>query len=136
MLSIIFTPVPQDFLDTLHDKVWHDQYRCHDPLVLHWLVSLGFECLITDFAAPGAQTALASNTTMPPTQKLDYLTAKGTWENFWKGHMDLRDLFSRHGPKVCMVAPERSQVINRTISLLQRHLMLIHIKADKDIHTK
>jgi hypothetical protein len=132
----IFACVPQDFLDLLHNKVWHDQYRCHDPLVLHWLVSMGFECLITDFAAPGAQTALASNTTMPPSQKVDYETAKKSWDNFFKGHIDLRELFKQHGPKVCLVAPERTQVINRLVALLQRNLMLMHIKADKDSHTK
>jgi len=97
---------------------------------------LGFECLITDFVAPAAQTALASSTTMPPTQKLDYTTAKITWDNFCQGNMDLRDLFTHHGSKVCMVAAERSQVINRMISLLQRHLMVMHLKTDKDIHTK
>jgi hypothetical protein len=127
-----FTHVPQDFLDILDKKVWHDPFRCHDPLVLHWLVSLKFESIITDFAAPGQQTALGGNTTMPPNQKVDYETAKVTWDNFWRGHLDLQGLFKEHGSKVCLVAPERSAITNRLVALLQRYLMAQHLKTDKD----
>jgi len=128
--------VPQDFLDILGKKVWHDQYRCHDPLVLQWLVNMGYECLITDFGAPGAGTGLASNTTLPPSQKVEYETAKTSWDNFWRGHWDLVELFKQHGPKVCMVAPERTECINRLVALLQRYLMVQHLKTDKDRHNK
>ena len=124
--------MPQDFVDILNKKVWHDEYRCHDPLVLHWLVSLGYECLITDFGAPGAGTILASTTTMPPIQKVEYEAAKHSWDQFWKGHWDLGNLFQQHGSKVCMVAPERSEVINRLVALLQRYLMVQHLKRDKE----
>jgi hypothetical protein len=104
-------------------KVWADPYRAHDPLVLHWLVSLGFEALLCDFAAPSPGTALASTTTVPPAQRVDLAAAKLDWENFWKGNMGLKDLLHKHGGKVCMVTPERTEITPRLVGLLQRNLM-------------
>jgi hypothetical protein len=69
---------------------------------------------------------------MPPIQKVEYEAAKHSWDQFWKGHWDLGDLFKQHVSKVCMVAPERSEVISRSVALLQRYLMVQHLKRDKE----
>ena len=61
----------QALLDVLGSKVWADTFRAHDPLVLHWLVSLGFEKLMTDFATPSPGSALAATTAVPPDARLD-----------------------------------------------------------------
>lgn len=55
-----FEKAYQDCLSSA--KTWHnnfkdnlkgirvDEFRAHSALVLQWLVSLGFDCLVTDFA--------------------------------------------------------------------------------------
>ena len=37
----------QDFQDILQKKTCYDNYKCHDVRVLHWLVNLGYKCLMT-----------------------------------------------------------------------------------------
>ena len=39
-------------MDKLRDKVTVDPCRPHDPLVLEWLVGLGFQRLLTCFGVP------------------------------------------------------------------------------------
>ena len=79
--------------------MWADPYRAHDPLVLHWLVNLGFECLMTDFSVPVKDTALASCTTLPPDGRMDFQQAKLTWEAFWRGQLALRQLSAPTGQR-------------------------------------
>ena len=44
--------VRQAFQDILQEKTWYDTYKCHDVHVLHWLVNLGYKCLMTDMEVP------------------------------------------------------------------------------------
>ena len=125
----------QAFLDVLGTRVWADPFRAHDPLVLHWLVSLGLEKLMTDFATPSPGSALAATTTVPPDARLDLQLAKVDWEAFWRGQLSLKELFQRHGPKVCMVLPERQELTPRLVALVQRSLMPLHMEDNKDVAT-
>lgn len=129
------TIASQAVLDVLGTKVWADTFRAHDPLVLHWLVSLGFEKLMTDFATPSPGSALAATTAVPPDARLDLQHAKVDWEAFWRGQLSLKELFQRHGPKVCMVLPERQELTPRLVALVQRSLMPLHMEDNKDVAT-
>jgi len=52
--------------------------------------------------------------------------AKQTWESYWQGQNNLKDIFQAHGNKDCMVAPERMDCLPTLVSKLQRDLMELH----------
>ena len=108
-----------------------EEHRAHDPMVHHWLVSLGFETLMTDMAAPIHGTAMASTTSYTTSQRLDYRDAKLGWESFFKGDMSIKQLMATYGNKVVVVAPDRMETMPRIVAKVQRDLFELHMGEDK-----
>jgi hypothetical protein len=116
------------FLDQLAGKIWADPQRSHDPLVLNWVATaLDFDKLITCFGAPvDKMTNAIGEQAVVCKERMDLQQAKQTWESYWQGQINLKDIFQAHGNKVCMVAPERMDCLPTLVSKLQRDLMKLH----------
>ena len=115
----------QIFTDQLGDQVWVDCFRAHDNYVLHWLKSLDYTTLVTDFGAL-SKGALGDYQCMPPKGRMDILEAREVYTNFWKGRLTLKSLLSAHGPKVVMLFPEKNKYGKVFLALLQRQLLELH----------
>ena len=118
-------------MQSLGMSIKAEEHRAHDPLVHHWLVSMGFQALLTDFCAPVPGTALASSTTLPPPELVDFRDAKRAWEDYFRGHLSLQDLMRRYGRKLVLVAPDRTEYIPRLISKVQRDLFALNMEPDE-----
>ena len=115
----------------MYQHVKAEEHRSHDPLVHHWLVSLGFQVLMTDMAAPVPGTPMAATTTLPTQERLDYRETKQGWESYFKGDMTLKELMVSYGKNLVLVAPERMEHMPRIISKVQRDLFELHMGDDK-----
>ena len=98
-------------------------FLVHDPLVIHWLVGMGMQCLITDFSAPVPGSLLASSTIGPPKELLDLQEGKAPWLDFWSGSMSIGELMQQKGSSIAMTPPDRSQHSVSMVAKLQRDLM-------------
>lgn len=121
----------EDILDVLPNKIKAEEHKSHDPIIHHWLANYGFEALLTDFCAPAAGTALASTTTLPTPARVDYNEAKQYWESYFRGHMSLRDLFTKYGNKVVLVVPDRQEAMPRVLAKVQRDIFELYMEEDK-----
>jgi hypothetical protein len=115
----------------MYQHVKAEEHRSHDPLVHHWLVSLGFQVLMTDMAAPVPGTPMAATTTLPTPERLDYRETKQGWESYFKGDMTLKELMVSYGKNLVLVAPDRMEHMPRIISKVQRDLFELHMGDDK-----
>ena len=115
----------------MYQHVKAEEHRSHDPLVPHWLVSLGFQVLMTDMAAPVPGTPMAATTTLPTQERLDYRETKQGWESYFKGDMTLKELMVSYGKNLALVAPDRMEQMPRIISKVQRDLFELHMGDDK-----
>ena len=106
----------------MYQYVKAEEHRCHDPLVHHWLVSLGLQALLTDMSSPVPGTAMASSTTLPPPERLDFRETREAWGSYFKGQVHLKDLMVKYGVKLFLVAPDRMEQMHRIISKIQRDL--------------
>jgi hypothetical protein len=125
----------QVILDVMHQYVKAEEHRCHDPLVHHWLVSLGFQALLTDMSGAVPGTAMASSTTLPPPERVDFRETRQAWESYFKGEVNLKDMMVKYGQKLVLVAPDRMEQMPRIISKLQRDLLELHMEDNQAIVT-
>ena len=80
-------------MDKLKDKVTADPCRSHDPLILEWLVGLGFNRLLTCVGVPrGKMTNAIGEQAMVCKERVDLRQAKIDWENFFRGTTTMRGL--------------------------------------------
>jgi len=88
---------------------------------------LDFDKLITCFGAPVEKMVSAiGDQAVVCKQRMDLQQAKLTWEGYWKGETTLKELFSQHGNKLCMMAPERMDCLPTLVAKLQRDLFELH----------
>jgi len=118
------------FVDKLREKVSADPCRSHDPLILEWLVGLGFRRLITCFGVPrDKMTNATGEQAVVCKERVDLQQAKIEWESFFRGTTTMRDLFREHGTHLCMVCPERTEALPTLVAKLQRELFELHQEA-------
>ena len=104
-----------------------DSHRCHDPMALHWLVTLGFEKLLACFSNSAPSSPLTTATVVPPKERVDLGVAKLHWESYMSGKVTLKEIMETLGTrKVSFVAPERMETVTTIMAKLQRELMEMH----------
>ena len=86
---------------------------------------------MTDFCAPAAGTALASTTTLPTQARVDYNEATQYWECYFRGHMSLKDTFTKYGNKVVLVVPDRQETMPRVLAKVQKDIFELYMEEDK-----
>lgn len=110
-----------------------EEHRSHDPLVHHWLSTMGFKALLTDMSGPvpGTNMEIATRTTLPSPERQGYRETKLAWESYFRGEQTLKELMQQFGNSIVLVAPDRMEAMPRLVSKVQRDLLELHMGEDK-----